>query len=83
MKTNTISVISVRIRSVFIPRQEAVLPVEVNLNAYRFAKQNNLSAVMYHDLMMDNINEVTDKRLVALNEMEKEKFELLELITRK
>ena len=39
--------------------QEAMLPVEVNLDAYRLAKQNILSAVMYHDLMMNNINEVT------------------------
>ena len=45
--------------------QEAVLPVEINLDAYRLAKQNDLSAVVYHDLMMDNINEVTDKRLKA------------------
>ena len=43
--------------------QEAVLPVEVNLDAYRLAKQNGLSAVDYHDMMMDNIDEITDKRL--------------------
>ena len=36
--------------------QEVVLPVEVNLDAYRLAKQNDLSAVDYHDLMMDNID---------------------------
>ena len=46
--------------------QEAVLPVEVNLDAYRLAKQNDLSAVDYHELMIDNIDEVTDKRLMAL-----------------
>ena len=34
--------------------QEAVLPVEVNLDAYRLAKQNDLSAVDYYDLMMDS-----------------------------
>ena len=34
--------------------QEAILPVEVNLDTYRLAKQNDLSAVDYHDLMMDN-----------------------------
>jgi hypothetical protein len=51
--------------------QEAMLPVEVNLSAFRFAKQNDLSAVVYHDLMMDNIDEVTDKRLKALKEIEK------------
>ena len=52
--------------------QEAVLPVEVNLDVYRLAKQNDLSAVMYHDLMMDNINEVTDVRLKAPKKIEKE-----------
>ena len=34
--------------------QEAVLPVEVNLDAYRLAKQNDISAVDYYDLMMDS-----------------------------
>ena len=34
--------------------QEAVLPIEVNLNAYRLAKQNDLSAVDYYNSMMDN-----------------------------
>jgi hypothetical protein len=53
--------------------QEAVLPVEVNLDAYRLAKQNDLSAVMYHNLMMDNIDEVTDVRLKAHKEIEKDK----------
>jgi hypothetical protein len=53
--------------------QEAVLPVKVNLDAYRLAKQNDLSAIVYHDLMMDNINEVTDVILKALKEIEKDK----------
>ena len=53
--------------------QEAVLPVEVNLDAYRLAKQNNFSAVDYYNSMMDNIDEVTDKRLKALKETEKDK----------
>jgi hypothetical protein len=52
--------------------QEAVLPVEVNLDTYRLAKQNDLSAVVYHDLMMDNIDEVTHVRLKALKEIEKD-----------
>jgi hypothetical protein len=43
--------------------QEAVLPVEVNLGAYRLAKQNDLIVDTYYALMMDNIDEVTDKRL--------------------
>jgi hypothetical protein len=53
--------------------QEAVFPVKVNLDAYRLAKQNDLSSIAYHDLMMDNINEVTDVRLKALKEIEKDK----------
>ena len=39
--------------------QEAILTIEVNMDAYRLAKQNDLSAIDYHDLMMDNIDEVT------------------------
>jgi hypothetical protein len=53
--------------------QEAVLPIEVNLDAYRLAKQNDLSAIVYHDLMMDNIDEVIDVRLKALKKIEKDK----------
>jgi hypothetical protein len=44
-----------------------------NLDAYRLAKQNDLSAVMYHDFMMNNVDEVTDKRMQALKEIEKDK----------
>ena len=46
--------------------QEVVLPVEVNLNALRIAKQNDLSAVDFYNLMMDNIDEVANKCLAAL-----------------
>jgi hypothetical protein len=53
--------------------QEDVLPVEVNLSAYRLAKQNDLDAVVYHNLMMDNIDEITDKRMSTLKEIEKDK----------
>jgi hypothetical protein len=53
--------------------QEAVLPVEVNLGAYRLAKQNKLDVETYNALMMDNIDEVTDKRLEALEEIERDK----------
>ena len=42
--------------------QEAVLPVEVNLDTYRLAKQNDLSAVDYYNSMMDNIDELTTRR---------------------
>jgi hypothetical protein len=63
--------------------QAAVLPVEVNLDAYRLAKQNDLSAVVYHDLMMDNIDEVTDVRLKALKEIEKGKARVAKAYNKK
>jgi hypothetical protein len=53
--------------------QEAVLPIEVSLGAYRLAKQNDLIVKKYYALRMDNINEVTDKRLEALESIEKDK----------
>jgi hypothetical protein len=46
--------------------QEVIFPIEVNLGAYRLAKQNDLDAIVYHSLMMDNIDEVTNKRMRAL-----------------
>jgi len=63
--------------------QEVVLPVEVNLDAYRLAKQNDLLAVVYHDLMMDNIDEVTDVRLKALKEIEKDKAQVAKAYNKK
>jgi hypothetical protein len=56
--------------------QEVMLPVEVNLDAYRLAKQNDLSAIVYHDLMMDNIDEMIVVRLKALKEIEKDKAQV-------
>ena len=63
--------------------QEAVLPVELNLDAYRFAKQNDLSVVDYYDLMMDYIDEVTDKPLWALKEIQKDKLRVARAYNKK
>jgi hypothetical protein len=54
--------------------QEAVLPVEISLNVVRFAKKNDLTIGDYYNAMMDNIDEVTDKRVIALGEIEKDKI---------
>jgi hypothetical protein len=54
--------------------QEAVLPVEISLNAVRFARQNNLTITDYYNSMMDNIDEVADKRVIALGAIEKDKI---------
>jgi hypothetical protein len=45
--------------------QEAVLPVVISLNAVRLAKQNDLTVGDYYNSMMDNIDEMTDKRVTA------------------
>jgi hypothetical protein len=50
------------------------LPVEISLNAVRFARQNDLTATDYYNSMMDNIDEVTDKRMIALGAIEKDKI---------
>jgi hypothetical protein len=55
----------------------------VNLDAFRLAKQNDLSAVDYHDLMMDNIDEVTNKCLKALKEIEKDKLRVARACNKK
>jgi hypothetical protein len=54
--------------------QEAVLPVEISLNAFSFTKQNDRTIGDYYNSMMDIINEVTDKRVIALGEIEKDKI---------
>jgi hypothetical protein len=48
--------------------------VEISLNAVRFARQNDLTVIDYYNLMMDNIDEVTDKRVIALGAIEKDKI---------
>jgi hypothetical protein len=63
--------------------QEVVLPVEINLNALRIAKQNDLSAVDFYNLMMDNIDEVADKRLAALGSIEKDKLRVARAYNKK
>jgi hypothetical protein len=55
--------------------QEAVLPVEVNLQACRIAKQNALSTEEYGKLMMDNIDEISEGRFKAMSRIEEEKFQ--------
>jgi hypothetical protein len=54
--------------------QEAVLPMKISLNAVRFARQNDLTVGEYYNSMMDNIDEVTDKRVTTLGEIEKDKI---------
>jgi hypothetical protein len=54
--------------------QETVLPVEVNLDTLRIARQNELLAVDYHNLMLDRLDEVSDERVKALGDIERDKL---------
>jgi hypothetical protein len=56
--------------------QEAVLSIEVILDALRIARQNELSAVDYHNLMLDRLDEVSDERIKALGEVERDKLKV-------
>jgi hypothetical protein len=42
-----------------------------------------LSAADYHNLMMDNIDEINDKRLQALKEIEKDKIQVAKAYNKK
>jgi hypothetical protein len=47
--------------------------VDISLKAIRFARKNDLTIGDYNDLMMDNIDEVIDKRMMALKDIKKDK----------
>ena len=47
------------------------------------AKQNDLTIVDYYNLMMDNIDEVSDKRLQALKEIVKDKLRVTRAYNKK
>jgi hypothetical protein len=54
--------------------QEAMLPVEVNLQGYQITVQDQLSAEKYSELMMDRLDETHESQSMALKEIEKEKL---------
>jgi hypothetical protein len=54
--------------------QEVVLPVEVNLQTCRVAKQGALLDEEYCEAMMDKLDDVPESRFKALHEIEKEKM---------
>lgn len=54
-------------------RQEVVLSVEVNLDAYMLDTKNDLSIVMYHNLMVYNIDEMTNNKIKTVEDMDKDK----------
>jgi hypothetical protein len=54
--------------------QEAVLLVEVNLDALRVAQLNEFSIVDYHNLVLDRLDEASDEWIKALGEIERDKL---------
>jgi hypothetical protein len=54
--------------------QEVVLLVKVNLDALRIARQNELSAIDYHNLMLNRLDKVSDERVKTLSEIERDKL---------
>jgi hypothetical protein len=59
-----------------LPANEAVLPVEIDLQSLRVTRHGSLSAKEYHELMMDKINNVHESRFKALEEIEKAKIKI-------
>jgi hypothetical protein len=51
---------------------EAVIPVELSIHAYRVVHQDAVSAKDYGNLMMDEIDELTESHLPSLQEIERE-----------
>jgi hypothetical protein len=49
--------------------QEVVLPVKLNLDALRIARQNELAAVEYHNLMLDRLDKASDERIKVLGRL--------------
>jgi hypothetical protein len=57
--------------------------MEVNLDALRIAQQNELSAIDYHNLMLDRLNEVSDERVKALGEIKRDKLRVARVYNKK
>jgi hypothetical protein len=56
--------------------QEAVLLVEIGLQCLIVTGQGSLSAMEYHELMMDRIDDVPKSWFKVLEEIEKEKIKI-------
>jgi hypothetical protein len=63
--------------------QEAVLPMEFNLQACRVVRQNDLSAKEYTNLMMDRLDEAEESRFEAMTKIEKEKLQTAKAYNKK
>jgi hypothetical protein len=62
--------------------QEAMLPVEINLQTWRVAGQVALSTEEYAELRMENIDDVHKSRFKVLGEIEKDKLRVAKTYNR-
>jgi hypothetical protein len=60
-----------------------VLPVEINLHAYRIMHEDALSAIEYKDITMDGIDELPESRFKVLREIEKEKLNVVKAFNKR
>jgi hypothetical protein len=63
--------------------QEEVLPMEVNMQAYRTAQQNDLTAKEYMGMMMERLDRVLEALFKAMVEIEKEKLKMAKAYNKK
>jgi hypothetical protein len=54
--------------------QEAVLPLEINMQSGRVMYQDSLSAEDYRNQLMDRLDDLLENRFEALRELEKKKL---------
>jgi hypothetical protein len=54
--------------------QEAILPVDIHLDALRIAQQNELPDVDYHISKLDRLDKVSDERAKTLGEIKRDKW---------
>ncbi|XP_016207170.1 uncharacterized protein LOC107647616 [Arachis ipaensis] len=59
---------------------DAVLPIEINLNTLRILKQNDLPDDDYWNAMYDELDDLDSERVLALENMIRQKKTLLEVI---
>jgi hypothetical protein len=64
-------------------RMEAVIPLELSIQADRVMHQDAVSAKDYSNLMMDEIDDLMENRLQALREIEKEKLQVARAYNKK
>jgi hypothetical protein len=63
--------------------QEVVLPIEINLQSFRVAKQDMVSLSDYTEGMMKRIDDMPESRLRALQEIEREKLKIAKVYSQK